>query len=185
MALNSRKSVLVPVSEPLSEHLINEIRAWISRNLPPLQDIKIAPTAKYLGAHLGPGSLEALHKSVVSKWNMRANEIARMGQAPSISIPAYNVHAASCCTYLMQFSFLPGAIFHKEIPNIARLLKIPCRGYGNRGPFHLSDIGMKNAVSLADLNLAVLTRAASQTLNWKIWPSKIRAAAEKHFCPRA
>ena len=96
-------------------------------------------------------------------------------------MPAYNIYAASCCEYLMQFTVFPDALFKREPANLAKILKIPCRGFGLRGPFHLTDVGLHKAVSLADLNLAVLFRAANKTLNWQSWPDQIRTAAEAHL----
>eukprot|EP00973_Karenia_brevis_P046499 6449363-Karenia_brevis.AAC.1 len=114
LTLKPRKCFLVPLSAPLSLHVIDSLRCFLRENIPPWAEFNIAATAEYLGIWLGPGAAAHQWTAQIAKFLQRINVISDAGVAPSLAVKAYNLKAVTVMTYPAQFLAPPPQITKLE-----------------------------------------------------------------------
>jgi hypothetical protein len=86
-----RKSTIVP-TEPFHTDTEEFFKTWLREHLPTWIDINIAPSAKYLGTHLGTKVSNLVWAAPMSKWQARTAAIAAASAPPAaVSASLYNV----------------------------------------------------------------------------------------------
>ncbi len=106
LSLKAIKCKLVPLL-PFSQALADQIREWLSSNIPAWKDFSIAPTAKYLGFFLGPMAGTKQWESPIQKYCDRVEVIASSGAATALCAYSYNIRTVPVLSYVAQLVPLP------------------------------------------------------------------------------
>eukprot|EP00973_Karenia_brevis_P063364 8807284-Karenia_brevis.AAC.1 len=103
LTLKPKKCVLVPLSAPLSPHLVSVLRDFLNSHSPPWAQFSITAAAKYLGIWLGPSSQVHSWNEPVTEFVNRVHTISDSHVAPSLGVCTYNMKAVPTLTYPAQF----------------------------------------------------------------------------------
>eukprot|EP00973_Karenia_brevis_P011142 1507863-Karenia_brevis.AAC.1 len=123
LVLKPKKCFLIPLSAPLSLHVVSSVRHFLASHTPKWVEFNVVATAEYLGVWLGPqGSTMQWTKSS-SGYLERVDVIAQANVAPSLAVKAYNTKCATKFSYLAQFLPPPTCIPKLEKYAFTKLFK--------------------------------------------------------------
>ena len=105
LSLKPRKCCIIPLSAPLTPHLIEVLRDFLVRYVPAWSQFNISDTAEYLGIWIGPAANSRQGVAQLAKYKSRLEVIAQSGAAAFVSVKAYNSKAIT--VFFILCSVLP------------------------------------------------------------------------------
>ena len=166
--LKPSKCIIIVTCCPLSDFLVDAIRAWLAREIPAFKDFIIASSGKYLGWHLGVNGTGLSFNTPLKKLEERVYEVVG-GQAPATSsILRYNQRAVIVLSYVSHFSHPPGDANLPEVDMwcVHKILRLPPRCLSRKlchrisfctevDPISLSAYCSANIIDLPTLNVII------------------------------
>lgn len=134
LTLNPKKCVLIPTKFDSFDEKAEEIRHWLSINIPEWAGFRIRISHAYLGPAIGPGASDSMWEKPIAKYWERVLRIAACGLSAFYSVLAYNTYAGPCLDYLCQMYWVPPSLLRLETRAISKILKIPQHAFGVDGP---------------------------------------------------
>ena len=125
LSLKPSKVHIVPVAHKSSACQLAVVKQWLATNVTEWADSKVAHTAKYLGAYLGPEGGSMIWQAAIAKWAARSYAIASARAPLKPTVHLYNTRAVTTLSYISQFAFLPLEVARKELGILSKLLHIP------------------------------------------------------------
>eukprot|EP00973_Karenia_brevis_P080840 11214995-Karenia_brevis.AAC.1 len=168
LSLKPRKCILVPLSAPLSPHLIEVLRDFMRSSVPEWAEFNIAASAEYLGIWLGPGASTKYWISQLDKFFHRLHLIHEAGVAQSLAVKAYNLKTVTTISYPAQVLPPPPNIHKIEKYAFCKLYKIPYNSVSHSEQFSFSEFGLDRMTSIDAMCTAIQTRfyyATSELIN--------------------
>eukprot|EP00973_Karenia_brevis_P089527 12398192-Karenia_brevis.AAC.1 len=99
LQLNIKKCFIVPLSSPLSLHVVSILRQYLQSYIPAWTQFNIAATAEYLGIWLGPASGSRQWTHQITKYLQRVDLISAASAATALSVKTYNMKALPVLSY--------------------------------------------------------------------------------------
>eukprot|EP00973_Karenia_brevis_P009234 1253076-Karenia_brevis.AAC.1 len=148
LRLNLKKCFLVPISAPLSPHVISTLRDFLVSRITPWADFNITACAEYLGIWLGPAASTRQWTSQNSKFLSKVRDISDAQVAPSLAVKAYNSKTATVLSYPSQFLPPPPAMQKLEKYAFTKIYKVPYNTLAHNEQFAVSGLGIGAMKSL-------------------------------------
>ena len=86
LTLKPVKCIVVPTSEPFSEHIVNVITKWLCQNIPKWANFNLKSIGKYLCFYMRPDAASKQWIDPLSKFMMKCRDIGRCCAPASISV---------------------------------------------------------------------------------------------------
>ena len=121
------KCVIIVSCTPISDAIVNAIKAWLAHNVPDFKDFLISSSGKYLGWFLGVGSAKLSWQDPLQKFTDRVQEIVNANAPATTAILRFNQRAVPVLSFVSQFSNPPVSADLPKLDqwSVHKLLRIP------------------------------------------------------------
>ena len=102
LSLKPSKVHIVPAARKSSACELAFVKQWLATNVAEWADFKVAHTAKYLGAYLGPEGGSMIWQAAIAKWAARSYAIASARAPLKPTVHLYNTRAVTTLSYISR-----------------------------------------------------------------------------------
>ena len=181
LTLHPQKCVIIPLIKR-DEYKYDQIKRWLSKNIPEWQNMQITDAAKLLGFFLGPGCGKLNWRDPVIKLVKRVSEIKSATAPIQVNAYDYNARVSTVLSYQAQLLPIDKRHFMWERVALHTVFRAPWNSFRHQDFFALQHIGGPTLRSLPIACTSAIFRTAVRTAtSWPMWISQMKLAAQEHL----